>query len=138
VQTQITALRIPVPVGTHIRRRIEAELQHPTVPGQFAPQRRKGVVGVDYRNPVRGEPCKQLALGAGNALEIAEALEVRRSGIGHHGDGGLCNSGKVVDFSGVVSAHFQNGEFILGTQSRQRQRQADIVVQVAVRGQCPA
>ncbi len=56
-------------------------------------------------------------------------------GVVHQRHRGPGDAGQVRDFARMVHAQFQHGDAVFGTQPQQLQRQPDVVVQVALRGQ---
>ena len=54
-------------------------------------------------------------------------------GIVDQRDGGRCDVGKHVDFARMVHAEFDRADPMVATQAQQRERQADRVVEIAMR-----
>ena len=63
---------------------------------------------------------------------------MRRTCIGHHANGWLRQPGQVIDLAGVIGTHLDDGIAVIVAEPRQCQRQADVIVQVALRGKCLA
>ena len=76
---------------------------------------------------------EHLALGAGDAGEVAEALEVLVAGVRDQRDRGLRERGERGDLARVVGAHLDHGMAVRRLEAQQRQRHADVVVEVAAR-----
>jgi len=57
------------------------------------------------------------------------------SGIGDHADGGASDGDQGGDLAGPVGAHFHHGKAMRRRQPQQRQRHADVVVEIAAGGQ---
>ena len=72
--------------------------------------------------------------GAGNAgLAFDEVLNVRGADIGDDTPLRRGDAGKRGDFSEMVHAHFNHGDFVFGLQAQQLQGQAEGVVEIALR-----
>ena len=81
--------------------------------------------------PLAVESGEQLALGARDAGEVAEALEVFVAGIRDQRDRRLRECGERGDLARVIRAHLDHGMPVRGLEPQQRQRHADVVVEVA-------
>ena len=86
---------------------------------------------------MRGEPVIELAFGLLDTLETAEAQEVRLAHIGDQTVRRLAHPGQGRNVVGMVRAHFHDGDFRVRADAEDRQRHADIVVQVPFRGRDP-
>ena len=83
---------------------------------------------------VRGQIVQQLALAAANALRAAESFEVRAADVGQDAVVGFGDRRQQGDFAAGAGAHFDHAEFGVAGHGEQRQRHADVVVEIAVRG----
>ena len=97
------------------------------------PERGEAIIGVDHRRAVRPERFEHLALAPGDAFDVAEAFEVRLACVDHQADRRLGDRGQVRDFAQVVRAHLDDGATMRGFEPAQRERHADVVVEVALR-----
>ena len=117
----------------------QAERDHATRAAREAmPERSEAIVGVDHRRAVRPERFEHLALAPGDAVDAAESFEVRLAGIDHQADRRLGDRGQVRDFAQVVRAHLDDGATMRVLEPAQRERHADVVVQVALRHEARA
>ena len=123
--------------GAQVGASAEPEAQHARA-RHAAPQCCEGIIVVDHRDAGRVEPCHHLAFGARHALEAAEALEVLRAGVGDHADLRARHGHQRADVAGAVGAHFDDGAVLGAAQPQQRQRHAQVIVQVAARRQAGA
>ena len=90
------------------------------------------VVGVEHRRAVARQRLDQLALAALDRVQRSGAREVRRAHRGDHADRGPRHGRQQRDVAGDVHAHLEHRDLVLGPQPQQRQRQADLVVLVAL------
>ena len=81
--------------------------------------------------PPAVERREHLALGAGDAGKVAETLEVLVAGVGDERDRGLRERGERGDLARVIGAHLDHRVAVRGLEAEQRQRHADVVVEVA-------
>ena len=75
----------------------------------------------------------KLALGAYDALEGAEALQVCPAHVGDDGIVGLDDVDECAYVAGMRGPHLHYGEVVLGAEAQQCLRHADVVVEVALR-----
>ena len=120
--------------GAEVGALLQAESDHACA-RHAAPQLRELIIRVDHRGRRRSQACDHLALGARHALEAAETFEVLGSGVGDHADRGTRDAHQRGNFAGVVGTHLHYREAMLGGQAQQRERHADVVVEVAAGGQ---
>ena len=113
----------------------ESKIDNLPVAGERAPQPGVAVVGVDYRGAPGLQALEDLALGAGNGLDRAEEFQVRRPGVGDERDVRCGEPREVSDLAGMVHAHLHHRKAMPGPELEERQRHADIVVEVAARGE---
>ena len=78
-----------------------------------------------------GDKLKLCARDAG--LAFGEVFNVRGADVGDDAPVGRGDAGKRGDFAAVVHAHFNDGEFVLGLEAQQLQRQAECVVEISLR-----
>ena len=78
---------------------------------------------------------EHLALGAGDAGEVAESLEVLVAGVRDQRDRGPRERGERGDLARVIRAHLDHRMAVRGLEPQQRQRHADVVVEVAAGGE---
>ena len=112
----------PIAEVDHLARKIAAEL------------RDVGIGAVEKRNAVGGQRGDQFIFRAGDAgLAFGEVLDVRGADVGHDAPVGRGDAREGSDLAEVVHAHFDDGVFVLGLEAQQLQRQAEGVVQIALR-----
>ena len=116
----------------HIRLRREAEAQYAARAGQRRPEARVGVVGVDDRHTVGGEARKELTLAACDAFARAEAFEVSVASLGDDAERRFGEPGQQRDLASRAGTHLDHRRAVLAAQFQQRQRHADVVVEVAL------
>ena len=98
--------RLAVGRAAHVARREVGALAQPEgddaagAAGEAVPERGEAVVGVDHGGAVGAERLEHLALAARDALEAAEALEVRGPGVDDEADVGPRDRGQVRDLAG--------------------------------------
>ncbi len=93
-----------------------------------------GVAAVEESDAVGGQRGDEFELGAGDAgLAFGEVFNVRGADVGDDAPVGRGDAGERGDFAAVVHAHFDDGDFVLGLEAQQLQRQAEGVVEIALR-----
>ena len=90
------------------------------------------VIGIENGCSFFGEALNELSLGQGNLVDGSEILQMSRVDIGHHGDRGAGDFRQALNFAPMVHAHLQNDDLrgVVGPQ--QRQRQAQVIVEIAL------
>ena len=83
---------------------------------------------------MRGEVVEQLALAAADPLGASEPFEVGASHVGQQAVVGFGDGGQQGDFAAGARAHLHDAELRAGIHRQQRQRDADVVVEVAAGG----
>ena len=73
---------------------------------------------------------RPLALGARDLLDRAQLLEVSRRGVREHADRRLGHRGEIPDLAPRARAHLDHERLVIRAEARQRERDADVVVQV--------
>ena len=125
--------------GGEVRPLVHAEGHDPArLAGQSVPEGRESIVCVDHGGVVGAERGEHLALALRDAFKAAEAFEVGRAGIDHQPDARPRDRRKMGDLAEVVGAHLDHGIAMRGFEAAQRQRHADVVVQVAARDETRA
>ena len=104
--------------------------------GAFGGHRRERrvLLGDEGRAAVRGEVVEQLALAAADPLGASEPFEVGASHVGQQAVVGFGDGGQQGDFAAGARAHLHDAELRAGIHRQQRQRDADVVVEVAAGG----
>ncbi|MDT4834126.1 hypothetical protein FQZ97_677600 [compost metagenome] len=119
----------------HVGRRIAvAEAQYALPRGQFAPDPGVVVVAGEHRHAVAAQGRDHLAVFARHRFHRGHEFLVFALGVVHQRDGGLGERGEIGDFAGVVHAQLDHREAVVLAQAQQRERHADVVVQIALRG----
>ena len=109
----------------------EAEIEAAAVAGQGAPDVRAVVIGRKYGNTMGGQCRDGRAVLVGGGLDRAHEFLMLALGVVDQGDGRLGDAGQVGDLAGMIHAQLDDGVAMLGAQAEQRQRQADVVVEIA-------
>ena len=126
-----------VDLGMHVGRRKIRGLRHAErrdpAARHAAPQTGEVVVGIDHRGGGVVESRHHFALGARDALEAAEALEMLGAGVGDEPDRGPRELHEVGDFAGAIGADLDHRVTVRGIEPVQRERHADVVVEIAAR-----
>jgi hypothetical protein len=110
---------------------VQTKRKHAPLRVQAAPQWRKCIVGIDYRNAVRRQPLIDLGLRGGDRFHAAEQPDMRRARIRDQRKARAREMGQVTNFARVIHAHFKHRITMARTHSQQREGHTDIVVQIA-------
>ena len=105
----------PVAFGGHVRQRLV-------------------LAGHEGAAAVRGQVVEQFALAAAHPLRAAEAFEVCTADVGQDAVVGLGDRGQQGDLAAGAGSHFDHAELRVAGHGEQRERHADVVVEVAARG----
>ena len=116
----------------------QAKIQHGCRAGATAPVTGPGQVGIDNRAIALAEAIEYLALGGGDIVQAAKALQVCRHGVEQQRDTGPAELTQPGDIARLCRAHLNHREFDTGFQREQGQRHADFIVEVALGSQGPA
>ena len=92
------------------------------------------IVGVEHRDAGPCLAAEYFALATGHALDRAEAFEVRFAGVRDRHDVGFGQRRQIGDLTAGVSTHLDHGEAVGRLDARQRQRHADVIVEIAYCG----
>ncbi len=130
-QLEPAAETVRMPAAMHVRGRREAEGHDAALAVHGAPEIGMRIVGIDDRDALVGQAGEDLALGAGHRVDRAETREVRALGVIDEGDRGAGETGQIVDLARAVHAHLDDRRMVRRMQLEQRQRHADVVVEVA-------
>ncbi|CAM5196482.1 hypothetical protein CDEN61S_04220 [Castellaniella denitrificans] len=121
--------------GMRIRRVDEAEAPSPPVAGQRPPEPAVVLVGREHRHAVGGQRLQHGAVLARHGLDRAHEFLVLALRVVHQRHRRLGDGGQHGDLARMVHAQFQHGGAVRRAQAQHRQRQADVVVEVAARRQ---
>ena len=116
--------------GPHVGARRQAE-RHDPAGERRRPRHHQRVVGVADQQRVRAGLLEDLGLGIGNRVARAEVADVGVADVGPHPHVGLGDVHQHPDLAGVVHAQFHHRDVGCGAQLDERDRQAQVVVQVA-------
>jgi len=89
------------------------------------------VIGVEYGNTRTRETLEDLALGARDVFNRAEQTDMRGHRVVDHRHIGMNQPRQIINFTGVVHAHFKHGELMRLAQAQHHQRYTDVVVKIA-------
>ena len=103
--------------------------------GHAAPEFGVVVIGVDDGNAIRLQAAKNAALLASHFVQVAHAFKVGALGVSDHRHGRCTEGRQVGDFTRAIHAHLDDSSAMRGAQPKQRQRQADVVIEVAASGE---
>ncbi len=87
------------------------------------------VVGVQHRDPVRGQRLDQLALGLRDRADRAELAQVRAPDVEHHPDPRRRDRGEPRDVPGAAGGELQHEVAGAGVGAQRRPGQAELVVE---------
>ena len=93
------------------------------------------VVGVQDGPAIRREGLDELALAGFDRVEGPGSRQVHATHGGDDPDRGLREPGQQRDLTGDVEAHLEDHGLVLGAKTKQREGQADLVVEVALAAQ---
>ena len=114
----------------HIRTRLAAEAHDGRV---RAPREPETVIEGDDGGGVRGESCEQIALLERDRLARAQMLDVRAAHVRDHAHARLHDRRERRDLAAVVHPDLDHHAAVVFAAAQQRQRHAELVVQVALR-----
>ncbi len=100
-----------------------------------APVVGKAVVGVDHGDTTIHQSAVDCTLLLGHALKVTQTGQMGPQCVTDQRHGRRSQAGEIGDFARVVHTHLDNRNTVLGAQTQQRQRQADVIVEVAGRRQ---
>ena len=98
-----------------------------------AKRRTRGSSAFSTATPSRPQRFDQFPLGARHAVDGIEELDVRVADVGHHADVGPGDGGQIANLAGVVHPDFEHRDARVFVQPQDRERQPDVVVEIAVR-----
>ena len=102
---------------------------------QPAPHRGERVVRVDDGGARGCEPFHHLAFGARRAFDGPKPFEMLGAGVRDEADRRTRDLHERRQLAGMIGAHLDHRETMLRFQTKQRQRHADVIVEVAARGE---
>src|SRR3569623_3717472 len=113
----------------------QAETQYVARTDHTLPIRGKGIVDIEHGDAIARQRREQFALATRDAVEAAEAFEVRAARIGDDAGRGSSNVRDVGDLAQVIRAYLDHHVTVTLIESEQRERHAEIVVEIAFRHQ---
>src|SRR6185312_1031128 len=108
---------------------------HHTRTRHTAPETHELIIRIQYGGGSRREARYGLALCAGHSLETAEAFEMLRAGVGDEADRRARHLDQLGHLARPVGAHLDDREAVARLEPQQRQRHADVVVEIAPRSE---
>ena len=120
--------------GAHVGVTTEAVAEHPRR-GAVGHPAHAPVVLVEDRDAVRGQRLDELALRPLDRRQRAHPAQVHAVNRRDNADARLRQAGKVGDLTARVHAHLEHHRAVVGAEPQERQRQADLVVLVALGAQ---
>ena len=112
----------------------QAEVQHTVSLCQRLPDGRAGVIAREHGHPAGRQCAEHGAVLTGGGLGAIHELLVFTLGIEHQRHRWLCHGGQTGDLARMVHAHLDHTHAVGITQAQQRERDTDVVVEVAARG----
>ena len=112
----------------------QAEVQHTVSLCQRLPDGRAGVIAREHGHPAGRQCAEHAAVLTGGGLGAIHELLVFTLGIEHQRHRWLCHGGQTGDLARMVHAHLDHTHAVGITQAQQRERDTDVVVEVAARG----
>ena len=109
-------------------------MHHPFAGGQLLPDGRAGIVAGKDRRAVRGERAEHAAVLSGGGLGAIHEFLVLALGIQHQRHLWAGHGGQTGNLAGVVHAHFHHTHAMGIGEAQQRERHADVVVEIAACG----
>ena len=101
-----------------VGRLLEAERQHAIGGAHVTPLRRVLIVGIDDGDAFHRQRLEHFAFAGRDALQAAEAFEVRRARIGHDADrSGSAMRREMGDLTQMIRAHLDHGVTMLPSVS---------------------
>ena len=128
------------PVGAaaaHISTRLGSitKAQHLARTGQAGPQRRERVLRREHRHAICGQGSDHRAVFLGHRGHRGHELQVLALCVVDQRHCGAGQSRQQGNFPGMVHAQLEHCDLVLRAQAQQGQRQADVIVQIALGGQ---
>ena len=114
---------------------LEAEVDERTAAGAAAEMVGLRIVSVDDRDAGGRQRVIDACVLRRHFLDAAHELEMLALRVVDQRDGRRGEHGQLGDFAAVIHAELDRSPAVLGSQTEQRQRHADVVVQVAGGGQ---
>src|SRR5690606_12959927 len=93
------------------------------------------IIEIEHGNPLRGEAIKDLSLGLDDLVRTAELADMGSPGIGNQADIRTRQTNRICNFTQPRGTELDDCGLVLRRQFEQGQRHAELVVQVAARGQ---
>ena len=90
------------------------------------------VIGVENGCSFVGEALNELTFGQGNLVDRGKILQMSSVDIGHHSDRGAGNFRQALNLAPMVHAHLQHDNLGGVVRPQQRQRQAQLIVEIAL------
>ena len=116
----------------------QAEADHAR-PREAAPQRRERIVGVDHGGRRRGRAPATISPSArATPSRLPKPSRCSAPALVIMPTDGRASSRQRRHFPGAIGAHLDDREAMLGREAQQRQRHADVIVEVAARRQAVA
>ena len=103
--------------------------------GHPQPQQAEDIVRREHGHAVGPQGCNHRAVLLRHRLRVGHELQVLALRVVHQRHRGPCHVGQRLDFTGVVHAQLHHRHLVLCIQAQQGQRHANVVVEVALRGQ---
>ncbi|GAH85247.1 unnamed protein product, partial [marine sediment metagenome] len=87
-------------------------------------------ISIDYQNTTASQPLGYGQFFLDYRFQVSQPGQVGWTDIGDNSDVGLSDSGQIGNLARVIAAELGDNDFILGVGTEQRQRQADIIIEI--------
>ena len=103
--------------------------------GEAAPQGRVDIVCGKNGHAMGGQGADHSPVFGRDRVHRVHEFQVLALRVVHQRHGGLCHRAELCDFARVVHPEFDHADAVFAAQAQDGQRHANVVVQVALRGQ---
>ena len=90
------------------------------------------IIAIDDRHPIHRKSLKNLALAARHPGHIAETFQMTGASVIDERHIRLRQTGQIGDFTRMIGAHLNHCVGMFPTQLQQRQRHADVVIEITL------
>ena len=120
---------------TIVSRRSQPEAAAVSRLSAFVPIVKERIVTIQHGGAALRQFIQQFAFGCRDVGDTAKSLQMCRGGIRDNANLRSCDLRQRRNFPRMVSTHFQHGRPVMLAQFQDRQRQADVIIQVTLCGQ---
>ena len=131
-QFEVAAVEGELVVGGDFTRDTQAEVHHFAAPAQAAPVAGELIIGVDHGDAARREVTEHRAVFRRHISDRFHELLMLALRVVDQRHCRLGDVSKIVDLARMIHAELDHADNVVRAQAQQRERQADLVVQVAL------